>query len=223
GAADGAAYRAWAGLPDALRGGPRASMFDAMTAEETVDFAEAMAGVTAPAHAAVAELVVEGERVCDLGGADGRLAVTLARAGARVTTLDRPAFAPLAGRVVAASGVADRITVVSGDFFADALPASDTAVLSLVLLDWDTEAKRRLLRRVAASTGRIIVVDRLAAPERPTAAFELLRSLHLLVTVGDAHHYTADQLSGWLAEVGFRAAAPRAATGGFTVVEARPE
>jgi hypothetical protein len=98
---------------------------------------------------------------------------------------------------------------------------SDTAVLCLVLLDWDVEHKRRLLARVAASSRRIIVVDRMGLPERPTAAFELLRSLHLLVTVGDAHHYTYDELVGWLAEVGLTAEAPVALDGGFTLVEGR--
>jgi predicted O-methyltransferase YrrM len=222
-AADGAAYRAWADLPDALRGGPRTSMFDGMTAEATARFVEAMGSVTAGAHAGVAELVSEGEHVCDVGGSDGRLAIALARAGARVTTFDRPALVPLAQRAVADAGVDEHVTVVGGDFFLDPIPASDTAVLSVVLLDWDTDAKRRLLQRVAASSGRIIVVDRLVRPERPTATFELLRSLHLLVTVGDAFHYTGDELAGWLAEVGFRAKPGRELPGGFTLVEARPE
>jgi predicted O-methyltransferase YrrM len=219
--ADGDAYRAWADLPAALRGAPRPSMFEAMAREATAAFAAAMAPVTASAHSAVAELVASGERVCDVGGGDGRLAVALAAVGATVTTIDLPALVPLAARVVADAGAGDRVEVVGGDFFLDPLPASDTAVLSLVLLDWDTEARRRLLARVAASTKRIIVVDRMGAPERPTAAFELLRSLHLLVTVGDAFHYGVDELVGWLDEVGFTAGPAVDVPGGLTLVEGR--
>jgi hypothetical protein len=74
---------------------------------------------------------------------------------------------------------------------------------------------------VAASTERVVVVDRMERPERPTAVFDLLRSLHLLVTVGDAFHYTPAELAGWLDEAGFTAAAPVALPAGLTLVEGR--
>jgi hypothetical protein len=179
-------------------------------------FASAMAEVSAPAHPMIAELVSAGERVCDVGGGDGRLAAALAARGAVVTTYDRPALADLAR-----AHVPDGVTVVAGDFFTDDLPTSDTAVLCMVLLDWDVDAKRQLLARVAASTRRILVVDRMGMPERPTAAFDLLRSLHLLVTVGDAHHYRADELATWLGEVGCTVAEPVALPAGLTLVEGR--
>jgi DNA-binding Lrp family transcriptional regulator len=208
GAADGDAYRAWAELPAALRG-ERASMFAGLGPDELARFAAAMGEVSAPAHAAVADLVAPGERVCDVGGGDGRLAVAIAERGAVATTFDR--------LVPDVPGV----SAVGGDFFVDELPPSDTAVLCLVLLDWSTDDKRRLLARVAASTGRIIVVDRLGPPDRPTGAFDLLRSLHLLVTVGDAFHYSYDDLVGWLSEVGLVAGPPREVGAGLTLVEGR--
>jgi hypothetical protein len=202
---EGAAFRAWAELPDALRRGR--PVFDRVAPERRV--LDAMAEVAAPAHPAIAALVEPGERVTDVGGGNGRLAAALARRGAVVTTFDRH------GPVV------EGVEVVVGDFFVDDLPAGDTAVLCMVLLDWSTDDKRRLLARVAASTKRILVVDKLGVPERPTAAFELLRRLHLLVTVGDAFHYSMAELAGWLAEVGFAAGAPVDLPGGFTLVEGR--
>jgi hypothetical protein len=208
GAADGDAYRAWADLPAALRG-ERPPLFDALGGDDLARVVTAMGDVAAPAHATVAALVEPGERVTDVGGGDGRLAVALAARGATVTTFDR--YEPdVAG-----------VTVVVGDFFVDDLPPSDTAVLCLVLLDWPTADKRRLLARVAASTQRILVVDRLGEDERPTAAFELLRRLHLLVTVGDAFPYSAAELHGWLGEVGFTAGDPVGLPGGLTLVEGR--
>lgn len=215
-AGDGDAYRAWADLPAALRGDVRPSMFERLAPDEVERFASAMAEVSAPAHPMIAELVSAGERVCDVGGGDGRLAAALAARGAVVTTYDRPALADLAR-----ARVPDGVTVVAGDFFTDDLPTSDTAVLCMVLLDWDVDAKRQLLARVAASTRRILVVDRMGMPERPTAAFDLLRSLHLLVTVGDAHHYRADELATWLGEVGCTVAEPVALPAGLTLVEGR--
>ena len=201
---EAAGFRAWADLPEVLRTGR--PVFDGVPDRAVL---EAMAEVTAPAHASVAALVAPGERVTDVGGGAGRLAAILAERGAAVTTFDR--FEP----------DVPGVTVVVGDFFVDDVPPSDTAVLCLVLLDWSTEDKRRLLERVAASTRRILVVDRMGEPERPTATFELLRQLHLLVTVGDAFHYEPAALAGWLAEVGFAAGEPVELPGGLTLVEGR--
>jgi biotin operon repressor len=202
--AEAAGYRAWADLPAALREG-RPVFADGPDAEVL----RALGEVAVPAHPAIAALVEPWERVTDVGGGSGLLARALAERGAVVTTFDRhrPSV--------------EGVEVVVGDFFADDLPPSDTAVLCLVLLDWSTEDKRRLLERVAASTRRILVVDRMGEPERPTATFELLRQLHLLVTVGDAFHYEPAALAGWLAEVGFAAGEPVELPGGLTLVEGR--
>lgn len=221
------AYRAWTDLPAALRGGPRPSMFEALARDPDAlrRFARAMGEVAAPLHEALAERLEGRGTVCDLGGADGGLAVTLARRHPelRVVTVDLPAFVPLAEAAVQDAGVAGRVTVVGGDFFTDPVPPADVVVLSLVLLDWPADDKLRLLRRAAGALpagGTLAVLDRLeegeARPERTTV--ELLRSLHLLVTLGDAHPYTADELGGWLAAAGFGPPELQPVGSGFTLV-----
>lgn len=206
-----AAYRAWADLPAALRGDVRPTMFSDLAADPAAlrRFVEAMGSVSAPLHAALIERLDGAGTVCDVGGADGRLAVALARRhpGLRVITFDLPALLPLAEATIEAAGVGGRVTAVAGDFLSDPLPSVDTVVLSLVLLDWPVDDKRRLLAAVAQALpegGKVVVLDRMEqrpGPERGT--FELLRSLHLLVTHGDAFPFSVEELAGWLAEAGF--------------------
>ena len=135
---------------------------------------------------------------------------------AAVTTFDRPAFAPLAEQVVG-----DEVVVVSGDLFTDELPPADTVVLSLVLLDWDVDRKRRLLASAARAAPRLVVLERLADAARPERTpFELLQSLHLLVTHGDAFPSTAEELQALVVEAGYGAPLLTDVDGGFTLLVA---
>ena len=226
------AYRAWASLPTALRAtGPGGSIFDAVLddADRLAEFADLMAEMSAPARATIVhEIDLTGvDVVCDLGGADGRLAVALAQRhpALRCTTFDLAPMAPLAQRAVELAGLTDRVEVVAGDFFTDELPVCDVVVLSMVLLDWDTDRKRDLLGRARASLtdgGRIVVVDRptLAEARVGKSTFEALRSLHLLASFGDVHPFTTDELEGWLAEAGFAGTHIRPCGGGLVMAEA---
>lgn len=228
------AFRAWADLAEVLRAGDRSgpSMFQRLAADDDAldRFAEAMAAAAAPAHDGLVGRVdwTDARTVCDVGGADGRLAVALARRHPHlhVVTVDLPAMTSRAGVRIAAAGLDDRVSAVAADVLTDPLPGADVVICSLVLLDWAEQAKLALLRAARAAlgpAGRLVVVDRLrsvdpAAPPRPT--FELLRSLHLLVTEGEAHHYDLDQLAGWLAATGFAAPVVEDVDGGFTLAVA---
>jgi hypothetical protein len=67
------------------------------------------------------------------------------------TTFDLAPVAPFATRYVTDAGVADRVRVVSGDFFTDAWPRADIIVLGNVLHDWDEEHKQVLIDSAFAS------------------------------------------------------------------------
>ena len=221
-----------AGLGDYLRGtGPSGSIFDAVLddPERLAEFADLMATMSAPARATIVHDIdlTEVGVVCDLGGADGRLAIALAprHPGLRCTTFDLAPMAALAQRAVELAGLTDRVDVVAGDFFTDELPVCDVVVLSMVLLDWDTERKRDLLGRARASLndgGRIVIVDRpeVAVAPASKSTFEALRSLHLLVSFGDVHPFTIEQLEGWLSEAGFAGTHVRPCGVGLVVAEA---
>jgi hypothetical protein len=117
------------------------------------------------------------------------------------------------------------VEAVAGDVLRDALPAADVAVLSMVLLDWPTDDKRRILAAVAAALppgGRVFVVDRMDGAEQERAGtFAHLRSLHLLAMFGDAFSFGYDELVGWLDEAGFADVTEgEPVDGGLVLVEA---
>jgi SAM-dependent methyltransferase len=235
GASDAVALRAWADLTAVLRDGdrPGPSMFEVLgdDADALARFADAMAGVSAPARVAIVELDLgEASHVCDVGGADGRLAVELAQRHGhlRCTTLDLPAMTALADARVRSSGLEDRVVAVAGDFFDAPLPPADVIVLSMVLLDWDEARRRQLLAaayQVLPPGGRLVVADRDGgdtSTENRTP-FELLRRLHLLVLLGEAHPFTPAELEQWTAAVGFTAfQSTPIGTGLFLAVARRP-
>lgn len=211
-AADGASYRRWADLPEALRTGRPGALFEAMGDEERRAFCEAFAAVSAPGLDAVAARLAAGTVVLDVGGADGRLAD---RTDARVVVFDVPGMVTLARE--------RGVEAVAGDLRTDALPPADAVVLSLVLLDWDDAGKRQILERAAAAlapAGRLFVVDRMGAMPGADGTFARLRNLHLLVTLGDAFGYDVGALRGWLGEAGFDVAEVAEVGGGLTLVEA---
>jgi predicted O-methyltransferase YrrM len=233
--ADPERFRRWSRLTDALRSGEGdTGLFDDLYGDpdRLAHFLRAMTAVSGPGFVALAESVdwSATRTVCDVGGGAGDLAVALARRHShlRVISLDRPEVVPIAERTVAEAGVGDRVVVAGGDFLADALPRADALVMSLVLLDWDEERKERLLRSAHEALppgGRLFVIDRLDddgdQPSAERGAFELLRSLDLLLAHGDAHTYTADQLRTWFDRAGFADVEIRPLVGDLSLAVAR--
>ncbi|GLY85074.1 methyltransferase [Actinoallomurus iriomotensis] len=87
-------------------------------------------------------------RIVDVGGGDGELLARLLAESpeARGRLLDLPGTVARAGERFAARGVADRCTLVAGDFFAEVPSGGDLYLLSHVLHDWDDERAIDILR-----------------------------------------------------------------------------
>ncbi|MEV7131168.1 methyltransferase [Streptomyces sp. NPDC093260] len=103
-------------------------------------------------------------RVVDVGGGDGAFLVEVLKRfpDSSGIVFDLPGTAALAERKIADADMAERCTVVAGDFF-DAVPAGgDVYLLSHILHDWGDDDARAVLRRCAAAApphARLIVVD----------------------------------------------------------------
>ncbi len=125
-------------------------------------------------------------RLVDLGGATGHLAVAACRRypDLRAVVFDLPAVMLLARELVAGSGVADRIELVAGDFFADPLPEADLFALGRILHDWKEEKIRTLLRAVyerLPAGGAVLVVEKLLDDDRSGPPLAVFQSLNMLV------------------------------------------
>src|SRR5262249_20628699 len=125
-------------------------------------------------------------RLADLGGATGHLAVAACRRhpNLRAIVFDLPAVLPLAPELVAAAGVGDRIELVAGDFFADALPDADLFALGRILHDWTEDKINRLLRAVyerLPAGGALLVAEKLLDDDRAGPSVAVFQSLNMLV------------------------------------------
>jgi hypothetical protein len=83
----------------------------------------------------------------------------------RATLFDLP-------QVVAGVEPAERLEIVAGDLFRDALPHGDAYVLSQILHGWPDEGARQILRRCREAGGadaRTLIVEGVLS-ERPSAA-----------------------------------------------------
>ena len=115
----------------------------------------------------------EGGVVADVGGADGSvLAALLAdEPERRGVVMDLPGVVPAATARMSAAGLADRVNVVGGDFFADPLAQADVLLMGHILHDWNLDEKMVLLRK-AYDAGLLRGRLRLTADERERARAE---------------------------------------------------
>jgi hypothetical protein len=102
--------------------------------------------------------------------------------------------------------MADRIQVISGDFFEDELPKADVITMGNILHDWNLEKKKILIGKAYDALpegGAFIAIENLIDDARRENAFGLLMSLNMLIEFGDAFDYTAANFRDWCAEAGF--------------------
>jgi len=214
-------YGFWGDLTEALRTGRAQNeikhngrpMFEELYADPArlEQFMEAMQGISRANFRALAEKFdfSRYETVLDVGGATGELCRALAarHPHLRCTSFDLPAVEPIAERAIAAAGMSDRISVASGDFFADPLPKADVVTMGLILHDWNLERKLDLIRAAydaLPDDGALIAIENLIDDERRENAFGLMMSLNMLIEFGDAFDFTGADFADWCREIGFR-------------------
>ncbi len=157
--------------------------------EASTNFNRAMAAGT---QARVAPLQAYDWRgigtVADIGGGTGAAltAVVSSQPHLRGVLFDLPSVAPGAKEIFRREGIADRCTIVAGDFFVDPLPPADVYVLSQILHDWSDERASSILRNCRRALGaddRLLLVEGVV-PEDRKPDFMKLFDLHMLVLLG---------------------------------------
>ena len=173
-------------------------------------FLEAMTGFQAGNFIQLAEKFEfsKYETVSDIGGALALLSrlVAARHEHLRFNTFDLPPVARHAQEHVEAAGMADRITVLSGDFFVDDLPKADVITMGNILHDWNLENKKILIKKAydaLPAGGAFIAIENLIDDERRENVFALLMSLNMLIEFGDAFDYTGPDFRNWCSEAGF--------------------
>jgi hypothetical protein len=147
--------------------------------------------------------------VTDVGGALALLSRVVAarHPHLRFQTFDLPPVSVHAQKTIDGAGLAERIRVVSGDFFVDPFPQADVVTMGNVLHDWNLERKLHLIRKAYEALpegGALIAIENVIDDARRENAFGLLMSLNMLIEFGDAFDYTAADFRTWCAQAGFR-------------------
>jgi acetylserotonin O-methyltransferase len=192
-------WKMWGNLEDAIRegtnrwqqtfgwDGPIFSNFF-RTEESMREFLMAMHGyglISSP-HVVAAFDLSPYRRLIDLGGATGHLAIAACQRypGINAVLFDLPDAALLAREVVSASSVADRIEIVSGDFFVDPLPEGDLFALGRILHDWTETKVLTLLERIferLPSGGALLIAEKLISDDRTGPRWAHMQNLGMLL------------------------------------------
>jgi 3-hydroxy-5-methyl-1-naphthoate 3-O-methyltransferase len=214
------AYPAWAGLVTALRTNrpvawdPDAqdSVFSPEDRENVEVFWKAMHTIsvfTARALSRALDLTSR-HRLLDLGGGSATYGIELCRSYPHLfaTSFDLPHVSAIAAQKIEEAGMADRVSVVTGDFFADAhLPTGhDVIVLSSILHDWDEKSNIGLLDKCfdALSPGGIVVVcESILNDDRTGPLDAALMGVHMLVETTGGKNYSGAEYKEWLSRAGF--------------------
>ena len=229
-------WRAWRELGYSVRTGGNAAVHALGTdvweyrrrhPAESVVFDAAMRTMAAAYAAGIVEAYDFSHHgvVADVGGGTGTLLATILRAHpeARGLLAEQPHVLRDAPAVLAAAGVADRVTLVECDFF-DAVPrGADVYVLLRVLHDWGDDDALRILHRVHEAmepTARLLVVDAVVGPPNEDPLTKFL-DVMMLVSAGGRER-TEPEWRSLLGAAGFALDAVVAAGPGRCVLAADP-
>lgn len=173
-------HAAWGSLLHSVRTGEPAfdhvhhmPVFEYYTrqADEGETFSRAMSSFTAAQTAPIlAAYDFSGfRRVVDVGGAHGDLlaAIVAGNPGVTGVLFDLPQVVEQARARFAAAGVAERVELRGGDFFAGPLPPADALVLKHVLHDWGDADAARILAVCHAAVergGKLLVIEQVVPP-----------------------------------------------------------
>ncbi|GAA3164639.1 MULTISPECIES: methyltransferase [Streptomyces] len=187
-------------------------------------FQEAMRTTSsAPALLAAYDFPATGT-VADIGGGQGAVLAELlaCHRGLTGVLVDLPNVVEGAAACLARAGIADRVTVVPGSFFAPLPEGADIYVLGRVLHNWPDADAVRILTRVRdamSPAARLLIAEPMARPDEADAGAPPGHDLLMLVLLGGRTR-TPEEMRVLLRNAGLREESSCADPRGDTVVVA---
>ena len=161
-------------------------------------FDEAMTGYTTQVAAAVAAAYDFSQfgTLVDVGGGHGTLLTAILQANPALHGLlfDLPHVAEDAKKRIAAAGLAERCTIIGGDFFATVPTGGDAYLLKWIIHDWDEERAVVILKhchRAMAENGKLLLIEAVI-PSGNTPFFHKFIDLTMLVIAGGRERTEAE-------------------------------
>ena len=209
--------RNWVQLASVVKSGRPAPAIPSVRGEtgEQEAFIGGMHNISAPVAGQVIQAVqpLQFKHLLDIGGASGTWTIAFLGAcpSAQATLFDLPHVIPMARRRLAAAGLSERVRLVPGDFYTDALPpGADLAWVSAIVHQNSREQNRALFAKVfeaLAPDGRIVLRDILMEEGRTRPVAGALFAVNMLVATPGGGTFTFAELRDDLAAAGFVQAA----------------
>lgn len=145
----------------------------------------------------------------DVGGSAGMLSLMVVQRQPHMSciTFDLPAIAPIANETIEQFDLRSRVKVVSGDFFADAIPVADIVTMGNILHDWNEETKLILMQKAydaLPAGGAFVVIESIIDEQRNQNVFGMMMSLNMLIETGDGFNFTFEDFNKWAKQIGFK-------------------
>ncbi|RIA56737.1 methyltransferase [Dichotomicrobium thermohalophilum] len=182
-----------------------------LSAAETAEYTSLMSA----SQSLIAEDILDGydlsrhRHLMDVGGGDGAFIMAVAgrHPDLTLTLFDLPAVADHASQRMARAGLSKRVSIASGDFFADALP-TDADIISLVrvLLDHDDASALRILRQAHAALppgGTLLVAETLSGVRGAETISDAYFGFYLMA-MGKGRPRSVGEMQKLLTQAGFR-------------------
>jgi len=148
-------------------------------------------------------------RLLDVGGGSGSytLAFLDAAPALRATLFDKPPVIEMARYRIEVAAMADRVTLVPGDFYTDELPIGhDLALLSAIIHQnspAENETLYRKIHRALDAGGRIVIRDHVMSPDHTQPTEGALFAVNMLAGTKGGSTYTFEEIEAGLAAAGF--------------------
>jgi predicted O-methyltransferase YrrM len=149
------------------------------------------------------------ERLLDIGGASGTwtIAFLLAAPDATAVLFDLPEVVPLARERLTRAGLADRVTLVTGDYNADSMPGgADLAWLSAIAHQNSRQQNRALYAKIYTALtpeGALVIRDIVMDASRTQPPAGALFAVNMLTATEGGGTFTLDEFREDLESAGF--------------------
>jgi len=178
---------------------------------DQADFIGAMNTISKPVAAGVIDKIQPSKfrHMLDIGGGPGTWSIAFLHAApeAGATLFDLPAVVSMAEKNFAEAGLTDRVTLVEGDYYTDALPeGADLAWLGAICHQNSRQQNRDLFANVhnaLGDDGVIVIRDVIMDSSRTSPVGGALFAVNMLVATEAGGTYTFDEYRQDLHAAGF--------------------
>jgi len=148
-------------------------------------------------------------KLLDIGGASGTYTIAFLKKNPDMTAVifDLPQVLPIAENRLAEAGMQNRVDLVGGDFYADALPnGCDLALLSAIIHQNSPDQNIELFQKihdVLRPGGTLMIRDHIMNDDRTFPPAGAVFAINMLVATDGGDTYTFEEIAHGLETAGF--------------------